>query len=307
MTFPFMISLYHLVLLLKGKAEFEARTAGLSTLIVLSSMIPLLLLIIIVAYRKINAKNLENDTEEKEIFFAELQRERERIRQNQNLTYAEGRMKECEDVEKYLDEAMEKINFAQVEIQTSFEMNKKGEIIGKLERKNIDVIVVSDGDGESTDDELFEMPLPPVPPTPTTSDQYSLTNNEEFSPTIRPIPSLYDTPKIVNLRENQFQFPPEPKSPPPPLPNNVMTNLEQPTRDVEMRKRNLDLTLLPPIPPRPGKSSSSNASPSSTSSSSSFPTYSSPTSPVAISNEDRKSSQPVIIETIPKSLLESDF
>lgn len=269
-------------------------------------MIPLLLLIIIIAYRKINVKNLDNEAVEQEIFAAELQRERKRLRQqSESLIYDEGRKKECEAVEKYLDEAMEKINFAKVEIQSASGA-EKGVGIGRgdLKAKEIDVIVVSDGGGESTDDELFELPLPPLPATPLSqldNDAISATSSSPHSK------FQYDTPKIVNQAENQFDFPPEPTSLPPPLPQNVTSDSEQKTKDVKMRRNKFDLTSLPPLPPRTRKSSSSSSTSPTSPTSSTFPTYSSPTSPMAPTNENRKSSQPVIIETIPKSLLQSDF
>jgi hypothetical protein len=278
----------------------------MTTLIVLMCMVPLLLVLIIVIYRKIQSKILETQSQEQEAHFAELRRERARIQQEQQ------REKEVE-VEKYLDEEMEKIDSSNVKVQSIVMEKGKGEII--------DVIVVNPGvhddEGELTDDEFFELPLPPTPSRPSSyspivtsakSEKSSIVNNDEISLASSPSsfnPISYDTPKIDN-HQIMFKFPPSPRRPPPPPPTTVNLITNQFNDDNKKKnlkeakeKRNLDLTLLPPVPPRRKFSESSSS------------TSSNPTSPTANFNStsnttNRKSHQPVIIETIPKTLLESD-
>lgn len=247
-------------------------------------MIPLFLIIIIIAYRKIQSKIIETRTIEQEAFYDELQRERARI-QRENL-------EKKVEIEKYLDEAMKKIDFIPtVEIQSNVMEKGKGE--------KIEVIVVKKGDaeGESTDDEFFEMPLPPTPAVSPCSisqnslksEKSSIVNNDDISVISPTNPISYDTPKIDN-HQIMFRYPDPPRRRPPPPPNNSKI-----IKDETKIKKKFDLSNLPPVPPRKSSSSLSSSS--------------NPASPrvvISSAESNRKSSQPVIIEAIPKTLLESD-
>lgn len=196
----FYVSFFMLVLCaLTGEQEFTARNAGLSTIIVFSTMIPLLLLIIIISYRYIKRKNVEAEVLEKEIYFAELEAERQRIVDKMNH---ENQQKEIEIV-KYLDEPA----------QSSSNQIQSNAIDGDFKVEQIDP-------GDSTDDEFFERPLPPVPSPPSLkSGQLSIIDNETISSQTSRI--IQETPKVENT-SSIFNFP------------------EAPTRP-----------LLPPFPPRP--------------------------------------------------------
>lgn len=238
-----------------GEQEFTARTAGLSSIILFSTMIPLLLLIIIISYRYIKRRNLEIEAAEEEIRFAELEAQRQKI------------------YSKMYDEHHQK----EIEIAAHLE---------KLEAENpaLTEVVQIDHHGDSTDDEFFEMPLPPVPAVGTsspTSGQVSITDNEEL-PSITPSTSkVEDTPKVDNAG---FRFPPQPTRPAPLPPLHIPK--PQPTRAAPAPpKKYFDPTSLPPVPPRPSSASTQTTPPA----------------------DERDSVPPVIIDLTPKSLLQSDF
>jgi len=146
---------------------------------------------------------------------------------------------------------------------------------------------------EGTDDEFFEMPLPPVPsksPRSAVSGQLSIIDNEAMnmdSPSVKS--ARFTTPKLQNI-SSSFKFPSPPKrfAPPPPL------NLES----------NYESVQSTPSPPEP-----ENFSPTSVNVEavvhSSIPDETAP--PIPDQSSPRRSSAPVIIEMTPKSLLQSDF
>lgn len=244
-----------------GEQEFTARNAGLSSIIVFTAMIPLLLLIIIISYRYIKQKNLEIEAAEKEIYFAELETQRQKI---YSKMYDEHHQKEIE-IEAYLEERAEKLD-----------------AVNPLQSCVTDEVVQIDHrDGDSTDDEFFEMPLPPVPLETSSprSGQISITDNEELpSVTSSELPVVDETPKVDNVG---FRFPPQPTRPAP-LPPLFMPQPRPIRTAPQIIKKPFDPSSPPPpIPPRP----------------SSIP-------PPA---DERDSMAPVIIDLTPKPPLQSDF
>jgi hypothetical protein len=214
-------------------------------------MIPLLLLIIVISYRYIKRKNLEIEQNEKEIHFAAMEEQRQKIYQK---LYEEHHRKEIEIAELF-DEKDTKHNESQSQPN-------------QIQSKVIDGVAECDQHGDSTDDEFFEMPLPPLPESPPKTGKLSIIDNAEAVPVTA---SVQETPKVDNVL-SRFKFPPSPtgKAPSPPT------------------KKKYHASSLPPVPPRP-----SSISP--------------PNSPKTESTERRDSVQPVIIELTPKSLLQSDF
>lgn len=214
-------------------------------------MIPLLLLIIVISYRYIKRKNLEIEQNEREIHFAAMEEQRQKIYQK---LYEEHHRKEIEIAESF-DEKDAKLNDSQSQ------PNRIQSIV-------IDGVAQFDQHGDSTDDEFFEMPLPPLPESPPKTGKTSIVDNESAVPSSA---MAHETPKIDN-GTSRFKFPPSPtrKAPSPP------------------EKKKFDASTLPPVPPRP-----SSISP--------------PHSPATEQADRRDSVQPVIIEFTPKSLLQSDF
>lgn len=153
-------------------------------------MIPVLLLIIVFSYRYIKQKNTESEIHEQEVYFTELEKERQRIYEKM---YGEQRIEEFEPATK-----LEQINvfqFASNPIST----NKIDH-----EKQNIK----NDHDDE-TDEEFFEMPLPPVPTVERENESLSITDNEgTLSPTPTISTSIFqETPKVNNIRRS-FNFSP---------------------------------------------------------------------------------------------------
>ncbi|KAG5681352.1 hypothetical protein PVAND_010796 [Polypedilum vanderplanki] len=236
---------------ISGEEEIAARTAGLSSVIIFGTFVPLLLIIIIIFYRHVKRKNEELATKEKEMQFAKIEQQR--------LTLYEKMRIEDEKREKEINEYLEKALLDEdLKATASNELNK------------------DEFDGDETDDEFFEMPLPPLPLTTPDSAQTSIIDNEAIE---TPLVKIEETPKI----ENSFAFPPLRQrriAPPPPL--------------------NFQLNSPPPIPPR----SFSASLPS--------PSYNA-TADVLLSSEQQQqleeseSINPVIIEIKPHKVLESDF
>lgn len=217
-------------------------------------MIPLLLLITVLSLRHIKQKNIEIDEKEKEIYFEEMEKERQQIYQK---LYDEHHRREIEIAELFVDDRDGKFKDLQ---------SPPNQIQSKL----IDGVANIDHQGDSTDDEFFEMPLPPLPQCSSSpkSEKLSIIDNEEVSPSTA---RIQETPKVSNVTAS-FKFPPSPtrKAPSPSI------------------KTSFDSSSLPPVPPRP-----SSISP--------------PNSPKSEKTDQRDSAQPVIIDLTPKSLLQSDF
>lgn len=132
-------------------------------------------------------------------------------------------------------------------------------------------------DGDLTDDEFFEMPLPPLPAqsppqSPLMSGQTSIVDNEIIE-TPSPTVFIQETPKVENVEFPKYiKFPPKPKRLPPLPPLHI-----QPQS-----------SFLPPLPPRPN-------------------TASPETSYSIVMNPNRLSTHPTIIDVTPKSMLESEL
>lgn len=216
-------------------------------------MIPLLLLIIVISYRYIKRKNSDIEEKEKEIYFAELEKQRQKIYQQ---LYAEHHRKEIEIAELIDERRYERLNDPQSQPN-------------QIQSNVIDGVVKIDHHGDSTDEEFFEMPLPPLPPSSPKSGKLSIIDNEEvpFSTS-----QAQNTPKVSNITSS-FKFPPSPTRKAPSLPI----------------KTNFSSSSLPPVPPRP-----SSISP--------------PQSPKTKITDQRDSTQPVTTDDLtPKPLLQSDF
>lgn len=178
-----------------------------------SCIIPILLLIIIFAYRHIKKKNLEIEAKEKRLYFAELEEQRQKILQKM---YADQHQRELE-IYEYLE-------------QQEKELDKQ---FPSLHKPNIHPNVTTDGinrekidHGDSTDEELFEMPLPPIPNSPisTKSGQASIIDNEQTPQQNSPLmPMSIETPKLQNVSV-RFRFPPKVNYPAPPPPIIVKAN-----------------------------------------------------------------------------------
>lgn len=122
-TFP-LLSIIH-----SGEQEFVARTAGVSTLVIVSAIIPIILIVLIISYRLIERKNFELEEEESKLRFAELEKQRRSIYKEMFETHQQKEVQ----IEKLLNELDEKSPEKSTET------------------------------GESTDDEFFEEPLAASP------------------------------------------------------------------------------------------------------------------------------------------------
>lgn len=248
-----------------GEQEFKARNAGLSSIIVFSTIIPLLLLIIVVSYRHIKQKNLEAEAKEQEIYFAELEQERQKI---YSKMYDDQHQKEIEIV-KYLAEQEEKQSNSPLQANLIQSM-----LIDGREKP----VQIDHHNGDSTDDEFFEMPLPALPTPSPKSSKLSIFDNEGVLPSAPPTSKIQDTPKIDNITST-FTFPP-------------ISNHSAPTPSTQTpREWKFDPLSLPHVPPRPPSLSSPSFSKSRTT-----------------ENDQRDSTQPVIVDLTPRPpLLQSDF
>lgn len=142
-------------------------------------MIPLLLLIIVISYRYIKRKNSEAEIKEKEIYFAELEERRQKLYEDM---YENQHREEIETL-KHLEQ---------------------GKIVGvtQIRSNQIPSNVIDDekmlekiDHGDETDDEFFELPLPPVPAFFPKNVKLSITDNEGISPTTS---FIQETPKVSN-------------------------------------------------------------------------------------------------------------
>lgn len=209
-------------------------------------------------------KNLEREAKEKEIYFAELEQQRQKI---YSKMYDDQHQKEIEIV-KHLAEQEEKL------IDSELQANQIQSKLIDGGEKNVQI----DHDGDSTDDEFFEMPLPPVPTASPKSGKLSIFDNEGVMPSAPSTSKIQDTPKVDNI-SSAFTFPP--------ISNHPLTiPLQQ-----SQREWRFDPLPLPPVPPRPASLSSPGSPKSKTT-----------------DNDQRDSTQPVIDDPTPKpSLLQSDL
>lgn len=212
----FLIMLKIILLHSLGEQEVTARTAGYSSVIILATIVPLLLLIIIVFYRYVKEKNLEMAMMQEKEYFAEMEKHR-RLLYNKMQAEHQKREKEISELldRKLLDEKP----------STSSGGGYNHAQFNMINVDNVD-------DGDLTDDEFFEEPLPPLP----LSGQTSITDNEIVEAKT-PSAKVQETPKVDNFQN--FKFPPKPTRAPP------LPPLQIPPQT----------TFLPPLPPRPATAS----------------------------------------------------
>lgn len=145
---------------------------------------------------------MEIEEKEKEIHFAAMEEQRQKIYQN---LYEEHHRKEIEIAELFDEKDNSKSRPNQIQSNV------------------IDELAKIDQHGDSTDDEFFEMPLPPIPQSPPRTGKLSIVDNAEVAAVTA---SVQETPKVNNL-PNKFKFP------------------------LPLGKKKFDASILPPIPPRP--------------------------------------------------------
>lgn len=250
--------------LFTGEVEITARTAGLSSIIVLATIVPLLLLIIIILYRYVKQKNVEIARKEQQNYFAEMERHRWQLYQKMQADH----LKRENEIEKYLRDEQEKPS-----------TSKAGNINNRGPLNLIDVANNVDSGGDSTDDEFFERPLPPLPvnviaKSPTVSDQTSIIDNEAIvaktpKMTMTSVENVEETPKVGN--DGHFVYPPKENRAPPPPPLHI---------PIEISSNSPSLLIRSKTP--------ENETP-------------------VIMNPQRDSTHPIIIDVTPKSLLESEL
>lgn len=255
-----------------GEQEVTARTAGLSSVIVLATIVPLMLLIIIIFYRYVQRKNLEIAMMNQENAFAEMEKHRWLLYQKMQADHLKRESK----IEKYLEK--------QEQPSTS---SMGGH--NRLDLMNVNDAV--DSGGDSTDDEFFERPLSPMPiKSPTASDQTSIIDNEAINPKTPSSSTSFgkveETPKVENNEHvsTRFKYPSMPSRAPPPPPLQIPSEISN---------------FVPPLSSR----STTTISPSSSLSTSSSMEIIHP----VFMNPNRISTHPVIIDITPKSLLESEL
>lgn len=146
---------------------------------------------IIMCSRYVQRKNLEEEAKEKEIYLAELEQQRIRV-----------------------FELLHKDHQREAEIELFLEQQEKAEELQKIRPSHLSLNIVHEAEipskssepnyyHDSTDDELFELPLPPLP-IPSTSKLQETFNSDDDNSSI---PSRQFPPS--------FNFPP----PPSPLPD----------------------------------------------------------------------------------------
>lgn len=194
-------------------------------------MIPLLFLMIIMCSRYVQRKNLEEEALEKEIYLAELEQQRKRVF---DLLYKDHQR--------------------EAEIELFLEQQEKAEQLHKIRPTHLSLNVVHDADipykssdaisatnynQDSTDDELFELPLPPIPSTSKTQETF---NSDDENPSNL---SFSISPKQYRKFPPSLNFPP-----PPPLPSSSSSPSPPPLPDLFSKGTSFDPFLLPPVPLR---------------------------------------------------------
>jgi hypothetical protein len=157
-----------------------ARTAGLSSVIIFGTFVPLLLILVIIFYRHVKQKNAKLAEQERQLQFAKVEQQRLTLYEKMQA----DDQKRAKEIDEYLENAL-----------------KAEDMHATPQLKMIDEL-----DGDETDDEFFEMPLPPLP-----AEQTSVIDNETVATASA---RVQETPKI----ENAFVFPRVPlRHRPPPL------------------------------------------------------------------------------------------
>ena len=144
---------------------------------------------------------MEIEEKEKEIHFSAMEEQRQKIYQN---LYEEHHRKEIEIAELFDEKDNSKSRHNQIQSNV------------------IDELAKIDHQGDSTDDEFFEMPLPSTPQSPPRTGKLSIVDNSE----VVALTAVQETPKVNNV-SNKFKFP------------------------LPLGKKKFDASTLPPVPPRP--------------------------------------------------------
>ena len=181
-------------------------------------MIPLLMLMIIMCSRYVQRKNLDEEAKENEIYLAELEQQRKKVLELLN----KDQEKEAE-IELFLEQQL-KNEELQNKRPTHLSLNVVHE--ADISYLSSDDISAKKYDQDSTDDELFELPLPPIP-IPSTSKIEETFNSDEDNPS-----NLL----FSNLSRQYRQFPPFFSFPPPP---------QLPLRDSSSKETSFDPLVLP--------------------------------------------------------------
>lgn len=229
-------------------------------LIIFSTFIPIFALIIVIIYRHVKRKNAEMEEQQKEFRFSQVEKERQRI--------FEEMQKENELREREI-------------FDNKLKADEKPSTSGMSKMIDVPDVLHINSDDE-TDDEFFELPLPPIPiktpPRSAESGQISIIDNEAVdSPSVKSV--RFETPKIQNIRSSfQFPSPPTRYAPPPPL------NLESNYESAALAK--------------PSIIDDENVA---------SPTSIDVEALVHAEMVDENSSKPIIVGMKPKSLLQSDF
>lgn len=166
---------------------------------------------LVISYRHIKQKNLELEIAEKEIYFAEVEKQRQQIYEKM---YRDHAAKEIE-INEHLKEREDKLNDLQV-WPNQILVNEIDGLTKAAENVHHD---------DSTDDEFFEMPLPPIPTSP--NERTSIDENEDISAKISLTAVIHETPKVDNT-SSVFLFP-SPTRPAPPIPFTLMNPPAKPT------------------------------------------------------------------------------
>lgn len=130
---------------------------------------------IIMCSRYVQRKNLEEEAKEKEIYLAELEQQRKRVFELLHKDH----QKEVE-IELFLEQ-QEKAEQLQNIRPTHLSLNIVHE--AEIPYKSSNALCDTNYNQDSTDDELFELPLPPIPNTTKNQETF---NSDDDNPSILP-------------------------------------------------------------------------------------------------------------------------
>ncbi|CAO1395489.1 unnamed protein product [Diamesa serratosioi] len=169
----------------------------MSSVIVFSLMIPLLMLMIIMCSRYVQRKNMEEEAKEKELYLTELEKQRQKVFELLHKDH----QREAE-IELFLEQQLKDEEFNKVR-PTHLSLN----VVHKAEisLKSSDALSTNNYNQDSTDDEFFEPPLPPIPIPSTSKIQETFNSDDDNNPSVSP------------RKYKQFSPPPNFPPPSPPL------------------------------------------------------------------------------------------
>ena len=160
---------------------------------------------IIMCSRYVQRKNLEEEAKEKEIYLAELEQQRKRVFE---LLYKDHQ-REAE-IELFLEQ-QEKAEQLHKIRPTHLSLNVVHE--AEILYKSSDNISTKNYNQDSTDDELFELPLPPILSTSKNQETF---NSDDDNPSNL---SFSNSPTQYRKFPPSFDFPPPPSPLSSPLPD----------------------------------------------------------------------------------------